>query len=53
MSTYVSTLVLSRAHDWRVGLANMLCKEMQGWWRTWLGWAQIPIVLFLLAISVV
>jgi len=42
------SLIPSRERGWRMGLANMLAKEMGTWLRTRRGWSQCLIALFLL-----
>jgi ABC-2 type transport system permease protein len=48
MGANVSSLVPSRASGWRMGLANMLGKEMGAWWRTRLWWIQCLVAVLLM-----
>jgi hypothetical protein len=48
MSTSESLLVPNRTRGWRMGLANMLDKELGGWWRTRRWWVQCLLWLFFL-----
>ena len=48
MSTNESLLVPNRTRGWRMGLANMLAKEVAAWWRTRRWWVQCLIALLLL-----
>ena len=48
MSADTSVLVPSRARGWRMGLRNMLAKELGAWWRTRRWWMQCLIALLLL-----
>ena len=48
MSTNESLLVPSRTRGWRMGLANMLAKEIAAWWRTRRWWVQCLVALLLL-----
>jgi len=42
------SLVPSRNRGWRMGLGNMLAKEMGAWWRTRRWWGQCLVALLLL-----
>jgi ABC-2 type transport system permease protein len=48
MSTNEALLVPRRERGWRMGLANMLSKELAAWWRTRRGWVQCLVALLLL-----
>ena len=48
MSTNEILLVPRREHGWRMGLANMLSKEIGTWWRTRRWWVQCLIAMLLL-----
>ena len=48
MSTNEFLLVPSRERGWRMGLANMLTKEIAAWWRTRRWWVQCLVALLLL-----
>ncbi len=48
MSANLSILVPSRERSWRMGLGNMLAKELGVWWRTRRWWVQGLIALLLL-----
>src|SRR5512139_661775 len=48
MSANAATLVPRRERGWRMGLANMLGKELAAWWRTRRGWVQCLVALLLL-----
>ncbi len=48
MSANVSTLAPRGERGWRMGLGNMLAKEMSVWWRTRRWWVQGLIALLLL-----
>ena len=48
MSANATLLVPSRSRGWRMGLANMLDKEMGAFWRTRRWWVQCLIALLLL-----
>jgi ABC-type transport system involved in multi-copper enzyme maturation permease subunit len=48
MSTSESVLVPNRMCGWRMGLANMLAKEVAAWWRTRRWWVQCLVALLLL-----
>jgi ABC-2 type transport system permease protein len=48
MSANAALLIPSRTRGWRMGLANMLSKEMSAWWRTRRWWVQCLIALLLL-----
>jgi len=48
MSANAAVLIPSRSRGWRMGLGNMLAKEMGGWWRTRRWWIQCLIALLLL-----
>lgn len=48
MSANAALLVPRRERGWRMGLANMLGKELAVWWRTRRGWVQCLVALLLL-----
>jgi ABC-type transport system involved in multi-copper enzyme maturation permease subunit len=48
MSANASVLIPGRERDWKMGLANMLGKELAAWWRTRRGWVQCLVALLLL-----
>jgi len=48
MSANAALLVPSRSRGWRMGLANMLGKEIGAWWRTRRWWVQCLVALLLL-----
>jgi ABC-2 type transport system permease protein len=48
MSASAAVLIPSRSRGWRMGLGNMLSKELAGWWRTRRGWIQCLVALLLL-----
>jgi ABC-2 type transport system permease protein len=48
MSASAAVLIPSRSRGWRMGLGNMLSKELAGWWRTRRWWVQCLIALLLL-----
>jgi ABC-2 type transport system permease protein len=48
MSTNEALLVPRRERGWRIGLANMLSKELAAWWRTRRGWVQCLVALLVL-----
>ena len=48
MSANATLLIPSRSQGWRMGLANMLDKEMGAFWRTRRWWVQCLIALLLL-----
>jgi len=51
MSANETLLTPSRVRGWRLGLANMLGKEMSGWWRTRRWWIQCLLALALLNVT--
>lgn len=48
MTTNTVSLNPRRERGWSMGLANMLAKENQGWWRTRRWWIQCLIAMFFL-----
>ncbi len=48
MSANAAVLVPRQESGWRMGLANMLGKELAAWWRTRRGWVQCLVALLLL-----
>ena len=48
MSASASLLIPSRSRGWRMGLGNLLSKELAGWWRTRRWWLQCLVALLLL-----
>ena len=48
MSANAALLIPRREVGWRMGLANMLGKELAAWWRTRRGWVQCLVALLLL-----
>jgi len=48
MSANAAVLVPRQESGWRMGLANMLSKELAAWWRTRRGWVQCLVALLLL-----
>ena len=48
MSANAAVLVRRQESGWRMGLANMLGKELAAWWRTRRGWVQCLAALLLL-----
>jgi ABC-type transport system involved in multi-copper enzyme maturation permease subunit len=48
MSANVSSLIPNREHGWKMGLGNMLTKEMGAWWWTRRWWVQCLVALLLL-----
>jgi len=48
MSANASLLIPRHARGWRMGLANMLAKEMAAWWRTRRWWIQCLVALLVL-----
>jgi ABC-2 type transport system permease protein len=48
MSASAALLIPSRSRGWRMGLGNLLSKELAGWWRTRRWWIQCLIALLLL-----
>jgi len=48
MSANAAVLVRRQESGWRMGLANMLGKELAAWWRTRRGWVQCLVALLLL-----
>lgn len=51
MSAHMTLLIPSRTRGWRLGLANMLGKEMSAWWRTRRWWLQCLLALLLLNVT--
>jgi ABC-2 type transport system permease protein len=48
MSANEILLLPRRERGWRMGLTNMLSKELAAWWRTRKGWVQCLVALLLL-----
>jgi len=48
MSANAALLIPRHEVGWRMGLANMLGKELAAWWRTRRGWVQCLVALLLL-----
>jgi ABC-2 type transport system permease protein len=48
MSASAAMLIPSRSRGWRMGLGNLLSKELAGWWRTRRWWLQCLVALLLL-----
>ena len=48
MNANLILLIPRREHGWRMGLGNMLAKELSSWWRTRRWWVQCLLALFLL-----
>jgi len=48
MSASEALLVPRHERGWRMGLANMLSKELVAWWRTRWGWVQCLVALLVL-----
>jgi ABC-type transport system involved in multi-copper enzyme maturation permease subunit len=48
MSANMALLVPRKESGWRMGLANMLGKELAAWWRTRMGWVQCLVALLVL-----
>jgi ABC-2 type transport system permease protein len=51
MSTNESLLLPNHATGWRMGLSNMLAKEISAWWRTRRWWIQCLVALLLQNLS--
>ena len=48
MSASAETLIPRQERSWRMGLANMMAKEIAAWWRTRRWWVQCLVALLLL-----